>query len=108
MYAGSALQRSHEGDDRSLLKRLAMSPQRSYDIVPNSGRKHVLQREFNLLGALGRIGESGLNILLLEIRVRLQDLLDGVPGRKQPDDGSYRDSHSADARSASHHLGVVS
>jgi hypothetical protein len=42
-----------EGNDGSLLERLAMSPQRSDDIVPNGGRKHVLGSDLDHTGAAG-------------------------------------------------------
>lgn len=55
VYGKDSNSRRHfvECYDGALLERLAMSPQRSDDIVPNGGRKHVLGSYLDHTGAVG-------------------------------------------------------
>lgn len=63
--------------------------------------------KFHFLATPGGVGQSSRNVLGLQIRIRLQDVLSSLPGRKQAHDGADRHTEAADARAPSHDGGVM-
>lgn len=51
--------------------------------------------ELDLVGTPGGVGQGGLDVVLLDVRVFAKDLIDAVAGAEQARDGADRDARDA-------------